>query len=255
MKTLIASLTLAAAIAAVPAAAQTRHRNPLATSFASDSLTVPVMVNSGGLYGARFGTYVALMNPTSHAINVHATLHDSNGIAYTATIALAAGEMKTYENFLDTAFGFSGAGAVRFQSGVEVGGGTDDLFILNAEVYTNGAGRYGTTLPAFDVPASGATSWAPGIVIKPSTRANIGCVDESGAANAITATLFDGSGTEVKTVTLSLPANAWGQAGLDAQVDGGYVRFSPTGAASCYAVVVNNGTNDGRFVPAVEYAP
>jgi hypothetical protein len=213
------------------------------------------MVNAGGLYGASFGTYVAIMNPTSHAITVHTTLHDSAGITYGATIALGAGEMKAYDNFLDSVFSFSGAGAVRFESGAAVGGGNDDLFILNAEVYTSGAARYGTTLPSFDVPASDATSWAPGVVIGPSMRANIGCVDESGAANTITATLFDGSGNEVKTVSLALPANAWGQASLDARVDGGYVRFTPTGAASCYAVVVNNGTNDGRFVPAVEYAP
>ncbi len=56
-------------------------------------------------------------------------------------------------------------------------------------------------------------------------------------------------------VTLTLAANAWGQAAITASVANGYVRFEPTGAASCYAVAVDNGTNAGRFIEAVEYAP
>ncbi|HKC24444.1 MAG TPA: hypothetical protein VKF32_06860, partial [Thermoanaerobaculia bacterium] len=84
--TVLGVLVLAAA---APAHSQTK-KAPLATTFASDSLTVPVMVNAGGLAGATFGTYVALMNPTSRDFDVHVTLYDSAGIAYHATIAVEA---------------------------------------------------------------------------------------------------------------------------------------------------------------------
>ena len=38
-------------------------------------------------------------------------------------------------------------------------------------------------------------------------------------------------------------------------VSGGYVQFDPTDSAVCYAVVVDNATNDGRFISAAEYKP
>ena len=68
-------------------------------------------------------------------------------------------------------------------------------------------------------------------------------------------TVFDGSGSQVSTVTLDLAGHAWRQKSLSGAVSGGYVRFDPAGPADCYAVVVNNATNDGRFVAAVEYTP
>ena len=42
---------------------------------------------------------------------------------------------------------------------------------------------------------------------------------------------------------------------VTATVVGGYVQFDPTEAAVCYAVIVDNATNDGRFLAATEYKP
>jgi hypothetical protein len=38
-------------------------------------------------------------------------------------------------------------------------------------------------------------------------------------------------------------------------VSNGNVQFDPTDSAVCYAVVVDNATNDGRFISAAEYKP
>ena len=57
------------------------------------------------------------------------------------------------------------------------------------------------------------------------------------------------------TVTMELPPRAWGQRAVTATVVGGYVQFDPTEAAVCYAVIVDNATNDGRFLAATEYKP
>jgi len=250
MKKLVSLMMILAAVAATPAFSASARLSPLA--FASDSQTVPVMVNAGGLGGATYSTYVAILNPTSSSFDVAVTLWDNAGIAYHATIALEAGEQKLYANFLDSVFHFSGAGTVRFRSL----GSSDNLFILNAEVYTVGpSGRFGTAVPAAEFPGTDAHSFAAGVTINSGQRANVGCFNESGTVNHVIARVFDGAGHEVETLEVDLAGHAWRQTGVDAAVTGGYIRFEPSQAATCYAVVVNNATNDGRFIPAVEYAP
>jgi hypothetical protein len=244
---------LSAAVVATPAFSQTRPEQSV--SFASDSLTVPVMINASGFAGATFATYAALMNPTSKAFPVTVTLF-SAGTKTQRTITLAAGELKQYQNFLDTVFAFSGLGTVRFQSGVEVGGSTDNLFILSAEIYTTASGvRYGTSLPTLEFPGTDSRSFSVGITVDASNRANVGCFNESTVANTVNATVFDGTGAQVTTLQLHLGPNALVQLAVNAAVSGGYVRFDPSAPASCYAVVANNTTNDARFIPAVEFTP
>jgi hypothetical protein len=72
----------------------------------------------------------------------------------------------------------------------------------------------------------------------------------------VKATILDNTGKQVLgTVSLNLAPNAWGQTPVNTIVSGGYVQFDPAAAAVCYAVVVDNSTNDGRFVSAAEYRP
>ncbi|HKA36373.1 MAG TPA: hypothetical protein VKH43_06100 [Thermoanaerobaculia bacterium] len=247
---------LLAAVVATPAYSQDKPVPLGELTFASDSLTVPVMINLPGLAGATFATYAAIMNPTSKSFPVQVTLFDAVGAKTQRSITLAPGELKQYTNFLDTVFGLAGAGTVRFQSGREVGGSTDNLFILSAEIYTTGSGvRYGTSLPTVEFPGTDSRSFSVGITVDANNRANVGCFNESTKANTILATVFDGTGAQVTTVPIQLLPNAWGQRAVNAAVTGGYVRFDPSAPASCYAVVANNGTNDARFIAAVEFTP
>ena len=103
---------------------------------------------------------------------------------------------------------------------------------------------------------SSSRSFAPGITVDSNTRTNIGCFDQSGAANSVKATILDNTGKQIiGTVTLNLAANGWGQTAVTTIVSGGYAQFDPSDSAVCYAVVVDNSTNDGRFVSAAEYKP
>jgi hypothetical protein len=132
----------------------------------------------------------------------------------------------------------------------------DNLFIVNAEVYAGNSGRrFGTSIPGVDTPGTNSASYAVGITVNQDQRANLGCYNESGSSNTVHATVFDASGNQVTTKDLALAGHAWGQTRLDSDLAGGYVQFQPAAPAVCYAVVVNNGTNDGRFVTAVEYTP
>jgi hypothetical protein len=241
-----------AALISTSAFAQ-QHVRSLA--FASDFQTVPVMANIAGIGGA-FQSYVALFNPTSSAFSVTATLYDSTGTKRTALIPLAAGELKTYPNFLDAIFnGFVGGGAVTFSSPDASGGTRNNRFIVNTEVRTAGT-RYSTPIPVLEFAGSGSRSFAPGITVDSNTRTNIGCFDQSGAANSVQATILDNTGKQtIGTVTLNLAANGWGQTPVNSIVSNGTVQFDPTDSAVCYAVVVDNATNDGRFISAAEYKP
>ena len=245
-------LTMAALIT-TSAFAQQQHVRSLA--FASDFQTVPVMANIAGI-GGTFQSYVALYNPTSSAFSVTAALYDANGTKRTALIPLAAGELKTYNNFLDAVFsGFTGGGAVTFSSPDTSGGTRNNRFIVNTEVRTAGT-RYSTPIPVLEFAGAGSRSFAPGVTVDSNTRTNIGCFDQSGAANSVKATVLDSTGTQtIGTVTINLAANGWRQAPVSSVVSNGTIQFDPSDSAVCYAVVVDNATDDGRFISAAEYKP
>ena len=253
MKRLASLLAITMAVIALPALAQSRV--PHAQSFASDFQTVPVMGNVPGI-GSTFQTYVALFNPTASAYSVQVSLWDAVGVKHDAVITLAAGEVKTYTNFLDAVFqGYTGGGAVTFRSSDSAGGTRNNRFIIDAEVRTSGT-RFGTSVPALEFAGTSSRSFSPGVTVGAAARTNIGCFDQSGSPNSIKVTILDGSGTQILgTQTINLGANAWSQTAVTTIVSNGTVQFEPTDSAVCYAVVVDNSSNDGRFIMASEYRP
>ena len=125
------------------------------------------------------------MNPTSKSFPVQVTLYDINAGAKTQrTITLAAGELKSYQNFLDTVFGSSGAGTVRFQSGVEVGGSSDNLFDPERGDLHDGFRRsvWHIVAERWSSRARTRVRSASGIaLVDAGNRANVGCFNESTA--------------------------------------------------------------------------
>jgi hypothetical protein len=239
----------ALAVMTISAYSQSTLPKPRALDFASDFQTVPVMANTTGAGGAPFQTYVALLNPTAVAYNVEVTLYDAAGAEHEQMISLAAGELKTWTNFLDAVFHATGGGAVTFRTESPA-----QRFVVNTEIRSGG--HFGTSVPALEFAGTDSRSFSPGITVGTNSRTNVGCFNQADAANSIKATVRDASGTlTLGSITLNLRANAWGQTALTTIVSGGYVQFDPSDAAVCYAVVVDNGTNDGRFIPAAEYRP
>ena len=255
-KTLI---VIAALLFAAPLFAQTQNalrRGTPMDSFASDFHTIPVAGNVVGVGGARFQTRVSLLNPTANAFDIQATLYDPTGTATNAVLHLAPGQEKTFQNFLGDVFnGYTGGGAVTLQSTGTAGGTHNNRFIVDAESYTTGT-RYGTVIPILEFAGTGSRSFAPGITVDSNTRTNVGCFNQGSSTNTITATVHDSTGaTTVGTVTLTLPPNAWGQVAVTSVVSDGSIQFDPTDNAVCYAVVVQNATNDAHLVMASEYQP
>ena len=71
----------------------------------------------------------------------------------------------------------------------------------------------------------------------------------------INADVYDSANRLVTTVVLTVGGGSWTQVALSSPVSGGYIRWRPVSAAYCYAVVVNNTSNDGTFIPAINYVP
>ena len=259
MKRFVPRAIVACALFAVATAsfAQPARRASSQNTFASDSQTVPVMANVTGVGGAKFESYVSILNPTLSAFAIDVTLYDSAGNTHDATINLAAGEMKTYANFLNSVFAYNGGGAVTFESPESAGGTHNNRFIVSSEVRTGtGNSSYSTPVPSLEFAGSSSPSFAGGITVDSNSRTNIGCFNQADSANSVKATILDRTGaTTIGTITMNLAANAWGQAAVSSIVSDGYVRFEPSDSAVCYAVVVSNTTNDGRFISATEYTP
>jgi len=181
-KTLIA---FAALLFAAPLFAQNARRGTTMDSFASDFHTIPVAGNVVGVGGARFQTKVALLNPTATSIQVQATLYDNNGTAHNAVVNLAAGEVKTFQNFLGDVFnGYTGGGAVTLQAAGTPGGTHNNRFTVDAESYTTGT-RYGTVIPILEFPGTSSRSFAPGVTVDSNARTNIGCFNQGTTTNTI----------------------------------------------------------------------
>jgi len=218
------------------------------TNFASDFQTVPVMANLPGI-GAVFQSYVALLNPTSSSFVVTATFYDASGTPTQASIPLGAGEAKKYDNFVEAVFARTGGGAVTFRSP-----NPSNRFIVTSEVRTSGT-RFSTTVPTLEFTGTNSPSFVAGVTVSSATRTNVGCFNQSDAANKITVTTLDKTSAVLGSLEINLPPHAWNQTAMLTSVTDGYVRFTPSEAAVCYAVVVDNSTADGRLITAAEYTP
>jgi hypothetical protein len=257
MKSLLAvSLSLLLATT-VLAAERNLPRNALS---AFPTVVIPVMANNPGVIpGTLFKTKVAIINPTQLAYPIQVTLYNANGQAGQATINMTAKQIRNYDNFLEQIFAYSGAGSVVFNSGAGVPGGSAlNDFIVSAEVFTDSpSGKYKTVVTSgalLDAISNLSEAYSLGITVDGNTRTNVGAYNDSDSANVIEADVYDASGSLLNTVALTLGPRGWGQTAVSTNVTNGFIRWRAANLAYCYAVVVDNRSNDGTFVPAAEYA-
>jgi hypothetical protein len=255
-KLLVAASSLLLALSA-SAADRNLPRNGLS---AFPTVVIPVMANNPGVIpGTFFKTKVAIINPTQLSYPIQVTLYDGNGQAGQATISMAPGQVRNYDNFLEQIFGRSGAGSVVFNSGAGVpGGSAANDFIVSAEVFTDSpTGKYKTVVTSgalLDSVSNLSEAFSLGITVDASTRTNVGAFNDTESPNVINADVYSAAGTLLGTVTLTLPARSWAQVAVPTNVTNGYIRWRTSGLAYCYAVVVDNLSNDGTFIPGAEYA-
>jgi hypothetical protein len=221
---------------------------------------VPVMANNPGLFGSLFKTRVSILNVAPLNYSIKATLYNENGKVNEATIPIANGQQLNYENFLQDVFAYQGAGPVKLDAWGDVPGGImGNKFLLNVEVYTESpsGGVTKTIVPVTWLGgyiSSGFPAASPGIYVDANSRTNIGCFNYDFGTigtNLIQAELHSPAGTLINTYQMDLGKDSWSQIGLGDPVSGGYILWRPTLSCFCYAVVVDNTSNDGSFIPAV----
>ena len=230
-------------------------------ALADASWVIPATASVQGQFGAHFKTKVVILNPSASAFPIYATLYNGGGKVKTVVLQMSARSSVQWNDFLSEALGYTGAGAVWFDSSVAPPGGSPTYkFIVTAEVYTDSPnGRYKTFV-------GNGKNWKQarpeyslsnhGINVSATERTNIGVFNAStGVKNTVTAEIYSASGIKVDTVIFEMPPNTWEQRALTVPVVNGTIKWSVTSGAYLYAVTVDNQSNDGSLNPAVEYFP
>ena len=230
-------------------------------SYSSAHMIVPTMARVQGANGAFFKTRVSILNVTSYSYSIYATLYGPNGIVGMASIPLGPMQQKSWDDFLIFWTGFSGGGAIEFDSWFGPPNGSSNYeFLVTSEVYVDGpGGRYKTVVePSGSLEEVGGTyqAFSAGIFVDHSSRSNIGCFNASlFSPQTVTAELYDNNGVLLNSYSLALVTDGWKQVSIGDPVRGGYVRWTAPYSCHCWAVVVDNISNDGTYIPARSYIP
>jgi hypothetical protein len=234
-----------------------QQRQAIATSA---HLLIPTAANNAGLFGAVFKTRVSIVNVTNRTYTITATLYRSGSGTIVRQITMGSRQARNYDNFLQDVFSYSGAAGVELDAVAAPSAGGSDLnqFAVFAEVYNDGAnGVYKTVVNIAD-PADGLSltdpSITPGIFVDGSARTNVGCLNTATTQAIVNVDVYSSSGGLLTTHFLTVPAGGWAQNGILQDVSGGYLiwRLQFGVSPSCFAVVVDNQTNDGSFIPPVK---
>lgn len=228
--------------------------------YSSAICRVPTMANAPGQFGAFFKTRLMVLNVTTRSYRVYVNTFGASGKIKTSYFDLASREMAGWDNFLD-AVGVTGAAAAEFDAWFDPPGGSElNEFLVTTEVYTESPnGRYKTVVQDFgilDEIGASFSAFSPGVFVNSTARTNIGCFNRAIiGGQTVSADLMDHTGQLLKTYSVPLVEDGWGQIGVADGVTGGYIRWRPQQSCLCWAVVVDNTSNDGSFIPARQYIP
>jgi hypothetical protein len=245
-------LLVLASLAPALGATEVRTKTPTVVGAVSH-LLLPTSANVNGQFGAVYKTKVSILNPSTYDYSIRAGLSDQSGEIAVQSISIRSGQTVTFNNILADVFGFTGGGAIDLDSGNSV-----YRFIVNAQVYVEtGAGRYSTSVQfADDLGAITASrpGFAVGISVNSNFRTNVGCASNTSNTQTVTFSVFDSAYNLVgQPSSFPLAGFGWGQYIVDVPVTNGGIHIETTGNAVCYAVEVNNVSNDGTYQLVVPF--
>jgi hypothetical protein len=230
------------------------------SDFAYPIWTVPTMANVQGQFGAFFKTRLAMFNPTTFSFVVAVKLFNQGGVADTRQIDLPANSFKVWDDFLGTAFGYTGAGGVEFDSWLTPVGGSETFnFFVTAEVYTDSPnGRYKTVVlngiqPQTLTGLRRATSI--GLNVNANERTNLGVLNDASATANVKAEVYSDTGQLVETLTFTVPPKGWAQQSVTASITNGRVEWKMDNSIYAWSVSVDNRSNDGSLMYPTYYVP
>ena len=192
----------------------------------------------------------------------HAHVHDlRNSLPQRWRIRRSAEPMgsrqaRDFDNFLQDVFSYSGAAGVDLDAVVAPPGGSDlNKFAVFAEVINDSTNGVYKTVVNISDPSDGLSltdpSITPGIFVDGSARTNVGCLNTATTQAIINVDVYSSTGGLLTTHFLTVPGSGWAQNGVLQDVSGGYLiwRLQSGVSPNCFAIVVDNQTNDGSFIP------
>lgn len=227
-------------------------RSSLAVGAVSH-LLLPTSANVNGQFGAVFKTKVSIFNAVNASYSIRAGLSTSDGEIDHTFISVFPGQTVTYNNILADLFGYSGGGAIDLDSS-----NSGHVFIVNSQVYVDTlSGRYTTAVQfADDLGAitPSRSGFVVGVSVNSARRTNIGCASNTGFNQTITFQAFDASNFAVGSpFSFNLAGFGWAQYGVNLSLTNGGIRIDATLNAVCYAVEVDNTSNDGTYQLATPF--
>ncbi|MGZ8797563.1 MAG: hypothetical protein ACXW2F_09465 [Thermoanaerobaculia bacterium] len=208
---------------------------------------------------ANFHTDARLFNPSfDKDVQITATFYPTTGgTPLTATVTVPKRQMKILDDVTTQLFNTSSLGAILFTSG--------DSFEATSRIYALTAagtlGQFGPGTPPSDAKMKGAL-----LQLKAggAFRTNIGVVNPNSVAANVTWTLYDknsalvsSKATQFTPLAALAPTNLAGGFFADpkaADLTDAWLSYSSDQPILAYASVIDSGTTDQTFIPAVEDA-
>lgn len=246
---------------------------------AQPAVYLPGAANTAGLGGAQFRTRVFIFaygSQTPVVVNVLAAT--PGGLLTPASVGIPDDSLSySSENILADLFHYTGGAALRFTVDPSSGG---LALIVRAEVYTDGPfGEMSTPVPVLTSGDAVPPAYNPvfgqyNISLSIGTRSdsahrmNVACSNFGPNSVSVDAYIYSTGGVLEWNHEFTLSPGQWSQAAVDGTgtPDGTgspvfsngvahFYAYSSQGVASiepvfCYAVIVNNASNDGTVVPA-----
>lgn len=227
---------------------------------AATSYVLPAAANASGLFGAYYKTRLTLLNPNGGALALLVYLLSPSGPVGPVPATVPANSSVTLDNALQDLFSYTGGGGLVITTDPS-SPNRGDQFVVSAQIYVDGPnGTYTTPIPAMnagdqihtpsDLPGESVSA---GVQVDARNRANIACAnDASMSASVVTATLRDSSGVQLWQTTMNLGPGVWQQVPVPVDVERGSISWVATGSITyCYAVDVDNTSNDGTLLLAI----
>ena len=216
-------------------------------------LLLPTSANVNGQFGAVYKTKVSIFNAVTASYDIRVGLSDRSGEIAHTFVSIAPGQTRTFDNILADLFGYTGGAAIDLDSG-----NTSLVFIVSAQVYVDAAGgRYTTSMQFADDLGAITPSrpgWVVGISVNSLRRTNVGCASNTSLPQTIRFQAFDAGNFAVGSpLTFTLNGFGWDQYSANFSLSNGGIQITTTGNAVCFAVEVDNASNDGTFQLATPF--
>lgn len=258
MKKRLAALAFSLALFALllPAPARAAERRALGVGTApqvlgaSSHVLLPTAAYVNGAFGAVFRTRISITNVTGNSYTIRAGFSGRAGEVASQSFTIFAHETRTFDQFIQTVFGSSGAGAIDLDAGDAA-----NRFLVNAQVYVDTPnGRYTTAVEPADETGTitpDHPGWVVGVSVDNFDRTNVGCASDSAQPQHVIVQVLDPSGNMIGGTGIDLAPYGWDQVSVNVPVSGGALYLTTDQRAVCYGVVVDNVSNDGTFRLAV----